>query len=214
MISLLKKFSALAICTTAISLLGMKANLAQALTFNLDVEVGNNSFSGFFDVVDDAFEDPSFEAAELERLVINNLTLEGTSVSLDFPLIFNDFAGSDFNLSVSDLFSDNLNDINGKLIGKTTDGTSSFSLLLGDRASSGNELDFQFTSPILAGIGGSFSVSFTEEEAQENDVLSIALPPLSTSGPGPASTPEPASIFGLLVVGAAGAVSTLKRKQK
>jgi len=213
MISLLKKLSAVAVCTTAISLVGIKANLAQALTFGLDIEVGNNSFSGFLDVVDEAFDDGVLKHQELEQLVINNFALGGASVSLPTPLIFNDFTGSNFNFLGSELFSDTINNIDGALVSQTADGSSSFSLLFGDNTTDyNNELEFEFVSPILAGIGGSFSVSFTETEAEENDVLAIALTPISTSGP--ASTPEPASILGLFAVGAAGAVSRVKRKQK
>ena len=211
MISLLKKFSALAICTTAISLVGIKANVAQALTFELDIEVGNNSFSGFLDVVDNAFDDDALDDQELEQLVIENLTLTGTPVPLPVPLIFNDFTDSNFNVSAIDLFSDTLNNINGELVGQTDDGSSSFSLLVGNNTiNSSNELEFVFTStnPIFAFVGDGLSLNFTETEAQQTDVLSIALAPVSTS------VPEPASILGLLAVGAAGAVSTLKRKQK
>ncbi len=210
MISLLKKFSALAICTTAISLVGMKANVAQALTFDLDVEVGNNSFSGFLDVVDSAFNDGMLDDQELEQLVIENLTLTGTPVPLPVPLIFNDFTGSNFNVLESELLSDTLNNINGELVGQSDDGLS-FSLLVGNNTiNSSNELEFVFTStnPIFAFVGDGLSLNFTETEAQQTDVLSIALAPVSTS------VPEPASILGLLAVGAAGAVSTLKRKQK
>ncbi|NES03386.1 MAG: PEP-CTERM sorting domain-containing protein [Okeania sp. SIO2F4] len=217
MISLLKKFSALAICTTAISLVGIKANVAQALTFELDIEVGNNSFSGFLDVVNNAFDDNMLDEQELEQLVINNFALGDPSVTLPATLIFNDFTDSNFNVSVIDLFSDTLNNINGKLVGQTDDGSSSFSLLVGNNTiNSSNELEFVFTStnPIFAFVGDGLSFNFTETEAQQTDVLSIALAPVSTSVPEPASTPEPASILGLLAVGAAGAVSTLKRKQK
>ncbi|MEB3340298.1 PEP-CTERM sorting domain-containing protein [Okeania sp.] len=207
MISQLQKFSAVAICTTAISLVGIKANLVQALTFGLDIEVGNNSFSGFLDIVDNAFDDDMLNDQELEQLVINNFTLEGNSVSLPSPLIFNDFTGSNFNISALDLFNDQLNNIDGKLVSTSTDGNSSFSLLVGDNTNdSNNELEFEFLSPILAGMGGSFSLSFTEEQVEQTDVLSLALIPVST--------PEPAATFGLLTVGAAGAVSTLMRRQK
>ncbi|NEQ73458.1 MAG: PEP-CTERM sorting domain-containing protein [Okeania sp. SIO2C9] len=213
MISLLKKLSAVAICTTAISLVGMKANLAQALTFELDIEVGNNSFSGFLDVVDDAFNDDVLNEQELEQLVINNFALGGNSVSLPTPLIFDDFTDSSFNFLESELFSDTINNVNGTLVSQTSDGSLSFSVLFGDNTTdSNNELELEVVSPILAGIGGSFSISITEQEAEQTDVLSIALTPVST--PVSTSVPEPASTLGLLAVGAAGAVSTLKRKQK
>ncbi|NEO53463.1 MAG: PEP-CTERM sorting domain-containing protein [Okeania sp. SIO3B5] len=213
MISLLKKLSAVAICTTAISLVGMKANLAQALTFGLDIEVGNNSFSGLLDVVDNAFDDGVLNDQELEELVINNFALGGTPVSLSTPLIFNDFTGSSLNFLGSELFSDTVNDVDAALVSQTSDGSSSFSLLFGNNTTdSNNELELEFVSPILAGIGGSFSISITEEEAEQTDVLSLALTPVST--PVSSSIPEPASTLGILAVGAAGAVSTLKRKQK
>lgn len=206
MISLLKKLSAVAVFTTAISLVGMKANLAQASTYKLDIEVGNKSFSGFLDVVDDAFEDNWFEAAELEQLVINNFALGGPSVSPPITLIFNNF-DAEFKISVADLLNDTLNDIEGKLVGKTDDGSSSFSLLVGNRfTASDNELEFYFESPILEQFSSdeTFSVILPQEQVEQTDVLSITL----------TSVPEPASILGLFVVGAAGAVSTLKRKQK
>ncbi|NEP80041.1 MAG: PEP-CTERM sorting domain-containing protein [Okeania sp. SIO3B3] len=213
MISLLKKLSAVAICTTGISLVGMKANLAQALTFGLDIEVGNNTFSGFLDVVDNAFDDNVLNDQELEQLVINNFALGGASVSLPTPLIFDNFTDSSLNFLGSELFSDTINDVDGALVSQTSDGSSSFSLLFGNNTTdSNNELELEFVSPVLAGIGGSFSISFTEEEAQQTDVLSIALTPVST--PVSSSIPEPASTLGLLAVGAAGAISTLKRKQK
>ena len=207
MISLLKKLSAVAICTTAISLVGMKANLAQALTFGLDIEVGNNSFSGFLDVVDNAFDDGVLNDQELEALVINNFALGGASVSLPTPLIFDDFTDSNFNFLGSELFSDTINNVDGALVSKTTDGFSSFSLLFGNNTTgSSNELEFVFVSPILIAtpLKGSFSINFTQNEAQETDVLSISL----------TSVPEPASTLGLLAVGAAGAVSRLKHKRK